>query len=186
MRYLDLFGSMCDFSGTALFARLSAWAWPLSLFAVVLNALLFLSSGLYGSLLLQLVYCVSTLAGWYYWYSAKSEKDRPIKRVSTLSWVVYGLILFPAVLVMHLALVHFSDSSPWRDAITTILALFAEWLLCLKVLENWCVWFVADVVYVFLFAKQGLYVHSLESAAYLVVVTLGYLKWRKTFSAQAI
>lgn len=186
MRYLDVFGSLCDFSGTALFARLSAWAWPLSLFAVVLNAFLFLYSGLYGSLLLQLVYCVSTLAGWYYWYSAKSEKDRPIKRLSLFSWLAYGLLVCPGVFFMHSALVHFSDSSPWWDAITTTLALFAEWLLCLKVLENWCVWFVADVVYVFLFAKQGLFVHSLESAAYLVVVTLGYLKWRKVFSAQVV
>ncbi len=186
MRYLDVFGSLCDFSGTALFARLSAWAWPLSMLAVILNALLFLSSGLYGGALLQLVYCVSTLGGWYYWYSSKSQADRPIKRLSASAWFGYALLLFPMMALMHMSLVHFSDSSPWRDAITTTLALFAEWLLCLKVLENWCVWFVADVVYVFLFAKQGLFVHSLESAAYLVVVTLGYLKWRKVFSAQAV
>lgn len=184
MKYLDLFGSLCDFSGTTLFARLSSWAWPLSMLGVLLNALLFLSSGLYGSFLLQAVYCVSTLAGWYYWFSVKNQKGRPLKRLSISALSGYVLLACPSVMLMHTGLVHFSASAPWRDAVTTTLSLLAEWLLCLKVLENWLFWFVADAVYVFLFAQQGLVVHSLESAAYLIVVSLGYLRWRKAFLKQ--
>ena len=46
---------------------------------------------------------------------------------------------------------------PYVDAATATTSLFAQYLMTRKLLENWTLWIIVDVVYVGMFIFKGLY-----------------------------
>ena len=52
-----------------------------------------------------------------------------------------------------------------------------------KLLENWIVWIVVDVVYVGMFIWRGLYLTAANYAIYLVLAVLGYVAWKRSLTA---
>ena len=53
-----------------------------------------------------------------------------------------------------------------------------------KLLENWIVWIVVDVVYVGMFIWRGLYLTAANYAIYLVLAVLGYVAWKRSLTAR--
>ena len=47
-----------------------------------------------------------------------------------------------------------------------------------KLLENWTVWIVVDVVYVGMFIYKGLYLTAGNYAIYLVLAVIGHIAWK--------
>jgi len=54
-----------------------------------------------------------------------------------------------------------------------------------KLLENWTVWILVDVVYVGMFIWRGLYLTSANYAIYLVLAVLGHVAWKRSLEASA-
>ena len=54
-----------------------------------------------------------------------------------------------------------------------------------KVLENWIYWLVIDSIGVYLHTARGLYLYAALFGLYLVLVVLGYFRWRRDWRAQA-
>jgi nicotinamide mononucleotide transporter len=49
-----------------------------------------------------------------------------------------------------------------------------------KMIENWIVWIVVDVISIALYIYKHLYLTSLLSAAFIVMCVMGYQAWRQT------
>ncbi len=54
-------------------------------------------------------------------------------------------------------------------------------LVVRKVLENWLYWIVIDALAAFVYLDRGLYVSALLFALYVVIVVIGYCKWRRDY-----
>jgi nicotinamide mononucleotide transporter len=76
-------------------------------------------------------------------------------------------------------LVRFTDSPvPWLDAFTTSLGIVATWMIARKILENWIVWIIADIVCIGLFYYRGLYPSILLFLVYTFLAVFGYFEWK--------
>ena len=64
--------------------------------------------------------------------------------------------------------------------ILTSTSLIAQWMMTRKILENWILWIVVDIVYVPMFISQGLYATALLYAAFLVLAMFGFVEWRRS------
>ena len=53
------------------------------------------------------------------------------------------------------------------------------WMLARKVIEQWWVWFVVDIVSVGLFIYKELYFTAILYLLYAVIAVFGYRKWNK-------
>ena len=53
-------------------------------------------------------------------------------------------------------------------------------MLTRKLIENWLVWIVLDVVYVGMFVARSLYVTAALYAVFLVLATVGWFRWRES------
>jgi len=178
-----LFGIVSVF----LSVRENIWSWPTALVNAALYFALFFKSGLYSDMGLQVVYFTLSLYGWYEWlYGGKGHTALHVSGTPPRLWGSLGLI----AVVVWAALGRLTSglpgvSLPYVDAGTTTTSLIAQWMMTRKLLENWLLWVIVDVVYICMFIYKGLYLTAFNYAVYFVLAGMGYLAWRKSLQSQA-
>ena len=65
----------------------------------------------------------------------------------------------------------------------TLLSVFAQFLLTRKILENWTLWIVADVVYIGVYTSKSLYWTAGLYVVFLVLCIQGYREWKAPATA---
>lgn len=174
-----VFGCAC----VILTIRQSIWCWPTGLVQVVLFIVIFYQVKLYSDLILHVVYVVLQFYGWYHWLHGSKHGDKlPVSQLSCTSrfaWVV--VTLFVAAVWGYLMDRYTDASVAYGDAFTTVASLVAQWMMARKRLESWLFWIVVDVVAVFIYWYKGLYLTSGLYAVFLVLATMGWFTWRRSF-----
>ena len=162
------------------------WSWPLAIVSSLLYFFVFKDSLLYAEASLQIVFAVLALWGWWQWLR-RGEGDAPalhIQQMSRRGWWLCTLalaLLWPA---LAWGLMHYTDSDvPWWDALPTALSLIGQALLGRKLIENWLVWLVVNVISVGLFAYKGLWLTCLLYVIFIAMSMAGWREWRKRLAA---
>jgi nicotinamide mononucleotide transporter len=132
---------------------------------------------------LQVVYFVLSVYGWYEWLHGGERRTR--LRVSTATrrvWTVAAGIGF----VFWLGLARYTSmmpgvSYPYVDSAVTTVSLVAQWMMTRKILENWLLWIIADIVYIPMYISKHLYVTAVLYAVFLVLAGIGLVDWRRSF-----
>ena len=166
--WLELVGTVFNFTGVVLAARRNILTWPIGLVGVALFAALFYQINLYADLLEQVFYLVTGIIGWWLWARPGATHERHkavVTRLSTrelLAWtvsvVVAGVLVGLVIARLHLWLPSvFPEPAdlPMLDSITTIASFAAQFLMMRRKLESWYLWIVIDVVAVFLYWYKG-------------------------------
>jgi nicotinamide mononucleotide transporter len=172
-----LFGAVSVY----LSVRQNVWSWPTAIVNVGLYSWIFLHAGLYSDAGLQLVYLVLSVYGWYHWlYGGAGHTTLRVSRATRREWLV-GL---GGGVITWLLLGHFTSqlqgaAIPWLDAALTATSLVAQWMMTRKIVENWALWILADIVYVPTFLRRGLPLTAVLYAVFLVLAVLGLREWRR-------
>ena len=157
--------------------------WVVGLIMPCVHGALYFKAGLYADCSMQVYYILAGLYGWLVWKNAPRKtkgEELPIRH-TPLGWLptligVYAV----AHLALYLLLVHFTDSTvPFWDALTTALSMVAMWLLSRKVVEQWVLWGVVDLITVGLYLYKGIPFTAGLYGLYTVLAVAGYLRWRK-------
>lgn len=169
-------------------------AWPVALVNAALYFIVFLRDGLYANMGLQVVFFALSCYGWYEWkFGGAGRTELPVTRTTrrlaprlvvagALMTVAFGFLLGWAA--GHDATTATRDRVvTWVDAATTSTSLVAQWMLTRKLLENWLVWVVVDVVYIGLFIVTGLLPTAGLYLVFSGLATAGYLQWKRTLKA---
>lgn len=163
-----------------LAARSDFWTWPVGIANNLLYLVVFWQSRLYADALLQIVYVAISLYGIWRWRSGRGEGAvRPVERASGAEKGVVFALVGALAIAFAFGLARWSDSDvPWADGLTTALSLGAQWLMSRRMLENWWVWIVADLIYVPLYLYKGLHVTAGLYAVFLLLCISGLIEWR--------
>jgi len=165
-----------------LTVRESVWNFPIGLANVATFCVVFFGARLYADAGLQVVYFVLTLAGWYLWlYGGERGTALRVSRVGPGEAAAVAAAGAALTVVLWLTLRHVGGSASFFDALTTSISLCAQWMLNRKQVESWYAWIAADLVYVPLYTYKGLYLTAGLYAVFLVMATLGLLRWRATW-----
>lgn len=160
------------------------WCWPVGLLGVTLYAGLFFTVKLYSDALLQVIFAVLQVYGWWQWTRAGSAQHG--RQVSVLGGRGIALSLAAgatAAVALGTLMAHFTDAEqPWLDAALTAFSLVAQVWMARKYVQCWPLWLVIDVVYVGLYVSKAL---DLTAALYGVFVVLAALGWRQWHAARA-
>lgn len=176
------------------FGVLSVWlstrehiaSWPTALVNTALYFVVLGRAQLYANAGLQVFYFALSLYGWYQWkYGGSAHTGVQVSRTPARVALVLAAIAVVATLALGLGLSRFTDAaSPWLDAGTTAVSLVAQWMLTRKLRENWGVWAVVNVVYVGLYASQGLWPTVLLYVAFFGLAIQGWRSWGATLAAR--
>lgn len=167
-----------------LSTRENIWSWPTAIVNVSLYTFIFYGSGLYSDMGLQVVYLALSIYGWYEWLHGGEHRTRLlVSRATPRAWMISGIV----GVVFWLALARYTStlpgvSFPYLDSGLTTLSLIAQWMMTRKILENWVLWIIADVVYVPMYVFKGLYVTAGLYAVFLVLAILGLVEWRRSYA----
>ena len=170
-------GAVCVY----LTLRENIWNFPIGLANNVFFLVLFLRGRLFGDAGLQIVYMILGIQGWYQWrFGGERRTVLQVRRTSPrlLSRLGGFIVIGTACLAMFLR--SLKDAAPVLDAFTTVLSLGAQYLLNRKAIENWLLWFLADLIYVFLYLSRGLLLTAILYGVFGCLCVAGVLAWRRS------
>lgn len=185
---LDFIGASLSLICTYYFTKAQRLAWLLGMIAIAVNSVLYFQKGIYGALLLEGVYFISMIYGWYQWATANNRPTTlAIRHLQFFEGCLLTVAAVAGIFLLHLALITWTDSDiPLWDATTTILALTAQWLLCRKVLHCWILWFIVDAMIAALQFYKGIPFHSAVHWLYLIMAIMGYYRWQKLYKQEQL
>ena len=187
MSPLEILATVFGLWSVWAYTRESLWAWPSGLLNVLLYIVLFWSGKLYGETALQVIFVVLQIYGWWQWArGGDGHAGVNITRTGIRLWGLLGVIAISAIVPIGVALSRWTDSTtPWWDAIPTVLSLIAQWMISKKKLENWLVWIVVDLFSIPLFAAKGFYLTAGLYVVFLVLCCIGLRQWLRIHRSTA-
>jgi nicotinamide mononucleotide transporter len=185
--WTEILGFVTGAASVLLAVRESAWNWPVGIANNIFFLILFWKARLYADAILQIVYIVISIFGWWNWVrGGAGHTELPVSRTTTRTAIVLALLTSAATVLLTAVLRRFTDSSaPFGDGVTTALSLTAQYMLSRKLLENWWVWMSADVIYVALYCYKSLYLTGVLYALFFAMCIAGYVGWRKSLALRA-
>ncbi len=181
---LEWIGTITGFACVYLAAKEHILNWPTSIISVLAYCILFFEYKLYGDAILQLYFLSTAIYGWYYWLKRQEQHKKPIVKYNTKELILTVCIIIILSLLLGGFLNHFTDSNvPYIDGFCTAMSFVAQFLMTRKVLQNWILWIIVDICYVPLYLYKNLVLTALLYVLFLILATMGYLAWRKTWKA---
>lgn len=163
-------------------------SWPTAIVNVALYALLFFREKLYADMGLQVIYLILSVYGWYEWlYGGENRTALHVSRLTGRLAIRLLAIAVAGSVALGFILQRATDASlPWLDATLSVFSLVAQWMMTRKILENWLLWIVLDVVYVGMFVLlKGLYLTGFQYAVFLALAVAGHVQWLRSYRNHA-
>jgi nicotinamide mononucleotide transporter len=172
-----------------LTVRQNIWCWPVGVVMVSLYIYIFFQAKLYSDAGLNVFFLVMQFYGWYQWTRGPVEHSRSLSAVTRLSrrgWIVTMGGILAGTVALGSSMHHYTDAAlPYPDAFTTLLSVFAQFLMTRKVLDNWTLWIVADIVYIGVYSIKSLYWTAGLYVVFLGLCVQGYREWRASMQPKA-
>lgn len=162
--------------------RVHPLAWPLAIASSAAYGVLFAQAALYGEAGLQVVFIVLAGWGWLQWLRGRGADGAPlvVRRLDTPQRLRVAAATLAAWPLLGLLLDHATDSSvPYLDALPTVASITGQVLLARKLVENWPVWLMVNLVSIGLFVVKALWLTALLYALFAVLSVMGWRAWRR-------
>ena len=161
-------------------------AWPFGIISVSIAAFIFFQNQLYSDFILHIIFFILNVYGWYMWSKVPPQLDeRLIETLTAKLTIIYTTFIVTLAILWGFIMDRWTDADlPYFDSFTTSGSLVAQYLLAKKVLENWIIWIIVDVVAINMYLYKGLYYFAFLFLVYLGLCILGYRNWRSSMSRQ--
>jgi nicotinamide mononucleotide transporter len=197
MSYIEFIGTVSGLACVWLTVRRHISCWPIGIVNIIFFFLVFYQVRLYSDMILQAIFFILSVYGWYRWLHPRTEEEANEKnelRVTGLSGknrmiaLVLTLVAI-AALGAFMKRIHLIFPSvfpepaafPFWDASTTVMSVYAQYLLAKKKLESWILWIAVDIICVFLYNLKGIKFISIEYFVFLIMAASGLVGWLRAY-----
>ena len=168
--------------------KANIWLWIVGAIMPVVHGVLYFQSGIYADAAMQLYYVLAGVYGLVVWKRRPKKSDDGHIRHTPMKWIVPLVAVYA---VLHIAFYFFlsecTDSRvPLFDSMSTALSIVAMWMLSRKLVEQWLVWLVVDMISVGLYIYKGIPITAGLYALYCILAVAGYVRWRRQAQRAAI
>ena len=179
MSVIEIIAVIISIIGVTLTIKRQMWCWFFNFIAFVLYAYIFYEYKLYGETILQFIFIVLNLYGFYHWRKGKVEEHTiRIEKSNAPTLVMQMVLASIAGLLFGLGLHYFTDASlPILDAQLAAFSLLATYWTTQKYIATWVLWVIVDIVYVGMFFYKSLYLTAGLYAVFIGLAILGWKQW---------
>ena len=179
MSAIEIIAVIISIIGVTLTIKRQMWCWFFNFIAFVLYAYIFYEYKLYGETILQFIFIVLNLYGFYHWRKGKVEEHTiRIEKSNAPTLVMQMVLASIAGLLFGLGLHYFTDASlPILDAQLAAFSLLATYWTTQKYIATWVLWVIVDIVYVGMFLYKSLYLTAGLYAVFIGLAILGWKQW---------
>lgn len=183
----ELVGSLTGALCVWLLIRQNIWNWPIGIANNIAYVIVFYQSGLFADSGLQFVYMAIAFYGWWNWlHGGVNRTELKVDRASAAGLLGYAGIAAAVTAILYWILRHTPSTVPFADGLTTALFLTAQFMMSLKLVENWWFWIVGDVLVIGLYIYKHLYLTSGLYLVFLAMSIAGLLEWRRATRRVAV
>ena len=156
---VDVLGSLTGIAGVlcvVLVAKGSIWNYLFGLVNVSLYAWISFKTGLYGDAALNaLYYFPMQFIGWWQWRKRGASTVRGedgqasivhARRLTPGQLAVLVTVCAAGIVLGAFVLDKLGDPQPWKDSVTTVLSIIAQFLMALAFMEQWVLWIITNIV----------------------------------------
>jgi nicotinamide mononucleotide transporter len=162
----------------------------------VLAFVMFYQIQLYPDMFLQVFFFITNIIGFWQWKFPKElhanlKHELKISKLSLRQFFIYlagGLVCTYllgtfAKNLSELIPQLFSKPSafPYLDSFTTVMSIFATFLLIRKKVEAWWMWLAIDIISTYMYFVKEVKLYSLLYAVFCVIALLGAINWTKEY-----
>ena len=179
---LQIVGTLLGLLYLWLEYKANIWVWIVGAIMPMVHGMLYLSSGIYADAAMQLYYVVAGIYGLFVWLRGEKRSEKRVDIQNAPKQWVLPLIMVYVILhvALYFLLTEFTDSRvPFFDSMSTALSVVAMWMLSRKLVEQWLVWLVVDMISVGLYFYKGIPITALLYTLYCALAVAGYMRWRK-------
>ena len=179
--WIEIFGVITGILYVILEVKQNKLLWPLGIITSAAYIYIFFSGKFYADMGLQVYYVLISIYGWYYW--SRGGVKLPVSRINRQQFILLILSFAIAWSGIYFVLDRYTDSTvPLGDSFTTALAIVATWMLTRKIIEQWFLWIIANVVSIGLYIYKGLYPTVILYAVYAGMAVYGYMEWKRSMN----
>jgi nicotinamide mononucleotide transporter len=185
--YLELAASLLGLLSVYLAARKNILTWPTGIVNEFGFFCLFFQASLYAGMLLQVLFFVATVYGWYCWKKIDNKKPVTHLNIQTIIWLLVTILLSTGLFNLLVSNLHslfpgfipVPASQSILDSLVAVTSVAATFLMAKKKLFAWILWICVDLMSIVLFIRQDLYLVAIEYGIFLFIACYGYFCWRK-------
>jgi nicotinamide mononucleotide transporter len=196
MSYLEFYATLTGLVAVILSAQENVWSWIVGLVNVVLAFIMFYQIQLYPDMFLQVFFFITNLIGFWQWkYPKEQEANKKNElKISQLSLQQFGALIliglagtallgtFAKNLHEWLPVVFSLPSAfPYMDSFTTVMSIFATFLLIRKKVEAWWFWLGIDIISTYMYYVKEVKLYSLLYAVFCVIALFGAVNWTREY-----
>jgi nicotinamide mononucleotide transporter len=159
-----------------LTTRKNALCWPVGIIGVLAYGYIFYQNRDWSNFFLQFLFILQSILGWLNWNKSETKNISSLETYERFSIAIASIIVFFCLSIINSI---FSGNLTELDAFTASMSIFGMFLLSNSKIEAWLFWILADVIYIYLFFSQQLYLSSILYFIFLILATYGYFNWTK-------
>ena len=152
--------------------------WPWWAISSALYMLFFYEAKLYASSILQIIFIVAAIWGWFDW-APTGVVTGYINNRHRMYWAV-GTIVSVSALTPILSRI--GAAATWSDAFLLIGSLVAQILMVYGKVESWILWLIVDAAGTIEYAYLGYWFTALLYAIFTAIAIIGWKRWYDTRS----
>ena len=162
--------------------KANIWVWVIGAIMPMVHGMLYLKAGIYADAAMQLYYVAAGVYGLVVWRRNRKDTKKGTIKHTPLKWIVPLVVCYAVLHVaIYFVLAEFTDSRvPLFDSMSTALSIVAMWMLSRKLVEQWLVWLVVDMISVGLYLYKGIPLTAGLYVIYCILAVAGYLRWRRS------
>jgi len=171
-----------------LATRRSMISWPVTILASALYGEQFRESRLYSDMLLQGIFVLFAIYGWWHWQRGlRAEGSVLVETPRTQDLLRDAALGVGASALLGYWMMRHTDAAlPWLDAALTGFSLVGTWWGARKYLANWWLWIVVDLIYIGEYLFKHLILTAGLYAVFVLLAMLGLRDWRRALRQQQV
>ena len=175
---LEFISALTSFIGVWLGTTGKRITWPWWAISSALYMLFFYDAKLYASSILQIIFIVAAIWGWFDW-APTGVVTGYINNRHRMYWAV-GTIVSVSALTPILSRI--GAAATWSDAFLLIGSLVAQILMVYGKVESWVLWLIVDAAGTIEYAYLGYWFTALLYAIFTAIAIIGWKRWYDTRS----
>jgi nicotinamide mononucleotide transporter len=189
MSWLEIASVAFALAYLVLAVRQNILCWAAALISTLLSLALFYDARLYPETALQIFYAAMAVYGWSQWRHRGPPGERAAVDLPVSVWPWRNHVLaivgsLAAALALGNVLSRTNAAFPYLDSFTSVGAVITTYMVAKKILENWVYWLVIDGISLYIYWQRSLYLYAALFVVYLVLVVIGFYRWRRDWRAQ--
>lgn len=188
--YIELFGVISGLIYIYLEIKANIWLWPVGIITAAFYIIVFAQAKFYADMGLQLYYLIIFTYGLYIWLRKDNKqrgirtKQSQIRNITRKESLLYSISTITIYIFIYEILTKYTDSPlPAWDSFTTALSIIATFMLAHKIIEQWWIWIVVNIVSLGLYIYKDLYMTAFLFIVYGIMAIIGYFEWKKLQNA---